>query len=153
MIFYNQSAGFEYLKKIFSGMIDHIDLKNRDRHMVLYLKDGRRFYCLFKREFIHSFNDYAKSLLNLYPDLRGHGESINVQWCRWASMNNCILLYVYEDGSIYQINPKIVTNVSVIHTQKQDNSYIIQNKREIINEEEYWFPVKLLMPFNTKELK
>ena len=152
-MFFNQSAGFEYLKGLFNVRIDHVDYKNRDRHMVVYLRDGRRFYCLFKREPIHSFNNYAVELISKYPDLAGWGESINVQWCRWANINNCILLYVYEDGSVYQISPKTVSSVSVIHSQKQDNRYIIDNKVNVINEEEYWFPIKLLMPFDKKLLK
>ena len=124
-----------------------MDYKNRGRHMVLYLFDGRIFYCPFKREFIHSFSIVAKDLLLRYPDLAGRGESINVEWCMWAKKHGCQLVYIYENESMYQISPNTVMNISVTHEQKQENKYIEGNVHVVKHELEYWFPIKLMQRF------
>jgi hypothetical protein len=146
MLFLKHEAAFEWIKANFKGRIDHVDYKNHNRHMVLYLKDGQIYYCLFKREFIHSFNYKAKELLNKYPDLAGYGESINVEWCMWAKSKNAKLLYIYENGKTYLINPNTVQNISVTIEQQQTNKYIENGMHIIKNEKEHWFPVKLLIP-------
>lgn len=143
-MFLTHNGAFEWLKSRFSGQIDHVDYKNRGRHLVIYLKNGDVYYCLFKREFIHSFTYHAKDLLNKFPDLAGHGESINLEWCMWAYKNNAVLIYIYEDGRTYKIYPKVVMNLSMIHEQKQVNTYIEQNSKIERNEKEYWFPCKIL---------
>lgn len=146
VLFLRHNGAFDWLMKSFKGRIDHVDFKNHNRHMVLYLKDGEIYYCLFKREFIHSFNYKAVDLLKQYPDLAGYGESINVEWCMWAKMKGAKLLYIYEDGKVYTIHPKTVQNVSVIVEQKQVNKYIEDGMHILKNEKEHWFPIKLLIP-------
>jgi len=149
-MFLSHNGAFEWLKREFAGRIDHVDFKNRGRHMVLYLKDGNIFYCLFKREFIHSFNFYAKELLLRFPDLAGHGESINVEWCMWAKNRNATLLYIYEDGRVYRTYPKTVMNLSVVHDQMQENKYIENSMSIVKNEKEYWFPCKILEQYKVR---
>ena len=145
-MFVNHNVAFDWFIKLHSGNIDHFDFKNHKRHLILYLKDGRRFYVLFKHEMIHSFNYLAKDLLKRFPELGGFGESINVEYLMLAKNLGCQLVYIYEDGKIYEINPKTVMSISIIREQNKENKYIEDGLHIVKNEREYVFPIKLLIP-------
>lgn len=146
-MFQNHHVAFDWFIQLHEGNIDHFDYKNHGRHLALWLKDGRRYYVLFKREMVHSFNYLAKDLLIKYPDLAGHGESINVEWLMWARKNGFQLIYIYEDLKVYEINPKTVEIVSVLNEQKRENKYIEGGLSIVKQERERLFPVKLLTPW------
>lgn len=153
-MFQNHHVAFKWFIESFKGNIDHFDYKNHNRHLALWLKDGRRYYVLFKHEPIHSFNYIAKSLIDKYPDLAGHGESINVEWCLFAKLNDFQLVYIYETGKVYEINPRTVQCVSVIREQNRENKYIEDGNHIVKNEKEHVFPIKLLSPMIlTNEVK
>lgn len=146
-MFQNHHVAFDWFIKLHKGNIDHFDYKNKNRHLALWLKDGRRYYVLFKHDMIHSFNFIAKDLLNKYPDLAGHGESINVEYLVYAKNNNFQLVYIYENEKVYEINPRTVQAVSTIRDQNRENKYVEDGMNIIKNEREYIFPVKLLAPW------
>jgi hypothetical protein len=145
-MFLNHSMAFDWFIRLFPNNVDHIDYRNHKRHLVLYLKDGRRYYVLFKHEMIHSFNYLAKSLIDKYPDLQGYGESINVEFCMLAKNKGCQLVYIYEDGKVYEINPRTVQAISIVREQNKENSYIEHGLAIVKNEREHIFPVKILQP-------
>lgn len=144
MIFCNHSAAFEFLKHKHDGLFDHINYRNYGRHMLIYLKSGEVLYCLFKHEFLHSFNFIAPSIVREFPEFAGYGESINVDDFVYAKTIGATLIYIYPSGKVYKVYPNLVARVSVVYDQKRVNKYIEDSMHVERTEKVRIFPCKIL---------
>lgn len=163
MTLFNADAGFAHVKKVLHDkgyairMVDLVRLKGCGQHLVVQAeKDNVRqfFYCIYKREYVHSFNNYFPQFVKDNPEMAGFGESINTLSVDYARMRDSIILYVYPDSSIYAIYANIVyrfcSNNMLVHVQNRENSHKTAygyGQIEIVQEREYWFPISLLERF------
>lgn len=133
---------------------------NKGRHCLLKTDKGT-FYCLFKHEFFWKFPEYYKGFLDLFPELNGAGESINVDCLMNAESRGFSLLYVYSNHAIYIVEPseilkchdkaKAIYPNGLIRSQDRSNEYKVAYSNgvsENVNEATIVFPVKLLKRLN-----
>ena len=159
-MFENHHAGFEYIKKLLASQykISMVTELNKGRHLLIQAKkDGLDkyfyFYCLFKHTTLHSFNFLFKDFVNEFPHFEGHGESINVEFLEYARRREATLLYIYPDGKVYSVESnavfKLCNTYHLVRVQNRSNEYIeaYTSHKEVINEKEYVFPIKLMARF------
>ena len=165
MYFFNHHAGFDYLKKLISSKyrISMVSLLNNGRHLLVQcfkdradseLKEYFYFYCLFKHNTFHSFNNEFESFVNVHPEFKGHGESINVEFLEYARRRDATLLYVYENGDVYQVESNLIYNFcykfNLIRFQDRLNekkSVYSNGVKEVVREKECVFPISLFQRF------
>lgn len=137
--------------------------KNKGRHLLLKSCDPKipNFYVLFKNDFFHLFNEFCPEFVKDNPSCRGLGESINEESLNEALRNNAYLLYVYPNGSIYGIHPKMIykswsdlppiQKSELLRKQKKSNEYRLRDGSGMIAkifELEFLFPIKWLERLN-----
>jgi len=160
-MFLNHCAAFEYVKKLLvrkGYRIRMLHKLNKGRHLLIETVYGERyqyFYVIFKHTFLHSFNYLFKDFVEKYPNLEGHGETINIENLEYARIREATLLFVYPDMKVYGIDSryvyKFVHEHNLIRTQERRNEYKIEyanGQVEVINEQTASFPVKLLVRYD-----
>jgi len=91
----NYLKGKEYTKVLIAN-------RNKFGHAFITTEQGN-FYFLFKKDFFHSFNYEFPDYILKPNTFRGAGESINLEYMKFAMDNNATLLFCYEQlpRSIY----------------------------------------------------
>lgn len=164
MMLINHSVAFDYVKKLLPSKgyrVKMVSPVNKGRHLLIECSNVKTpdvyqyFYVLYKHTFVHSFNEMFPEFVSKYPSLAGQGESINVEFAEYARRRDAILLFVYESGAVYSIYAnaliKICTDAKLQRIQSRRNEYKIQygdGETQIVNEETYTFPIKLMERFN-----
>jgi hypothetical protein len=161
MTLLDHRMAFDYLKDLLRQgyKVKMVTPLNKGRHLLIeYQKHGSEryyyFYAIFKHTFMHSFNQLFKHFVDSYPEFEGQGESINVEFLEYARRREATLLFIYPDGSIYQIESNLVKNFcmknDLVRTQERRNEYLIEygnGSVEVVNETTYTFPIKLMSRF------
>jgi len=122
---------------------------------------NKGYYCLFKKEFIQSFNNLAPHFISINDYFKSFGESINYDSLVSAGKKNDCLLFVYPNGAIYYLYANAllkfyelqddITKEELLRVQNKTNtSYNIFNAGipNSLNEITLIFPIKLLQRFN-----
>lgn len=135
-----------------------VPLNNAKFHYVINCEneDGvkLKFYCLFKHDFFYTFPQKYSKFFDKYPNLNSAGESINFDRLIYALNNDCRLIFIYESGFFYEIEPIEILNVhqlakefyenGFIREQDKINNYIDNGSRVEFRERTISFPVKAL---------
>lgn len=161
----NEDKAFEYIIQQFRkfDFMESAKRYNKNRHLLINTKIGN-FYCLYKRELFHSFqqkfpefifkNPLGLNLANL------EGESINKEFLDIAIEKDAILLYIYPDRKIYKAYPaqlkRIAEKCNLIRTQDRHNTYKMSNftdQHTLVQEITYSFPFteKLFKEFKVED--
>lgn len=155
MNFPDNSSAFHYLVKLVNGKEGLIGFPasfNKGRHMLLETLMGNKYYCLFKREYFQTFNNYYPEFVIHHPNLRGVAESINEEWLDLAIKFDAVLLFIHPDGRVYQIYPMTIKKLGLVRVQNEPNIYKKEDytgEQEVVNEKTYHVPVKLLKRYDT----
>ncbi len=141
--------------------IQSVKKVNHGRHIMLFTQ-SQNFYLLYKTEPLHSFNHLHSNYTRKPNTFKGHGETINYEWLRYAMKHNCLLLYVYEsdpfnkeqEDRIYWIHPKKIKDFceehKLLRPHEKPTTEQIPHSRSVqsFNEVTYDFPIALLERFN-----
>jgi hypothetical protein len=149
------SIGFRQwlIKHGYTSVMNPQEVRLNNKHFHYIIKtDQESFYCLFKHDFFYTFPDKYKLFFDKYPSLNSAGESINFDKLIFALNNNMTLIFIYENGSFYEIKPQEILNVHVlakefypdgfIREQKKINTYTEQFVDVEFNERTISFPLK-----------
>lgn len=141
--------------------LEEVYIGNKHYHYKI-ITDQQKFYCLFKHNFFFTFPEKYKLFFDKYPNLNSAGESINFDRLMFALNNGFTLVFIYESGAFYSIDPKDILNVHVlakdvypdgfIREQKKENEYKVAYSNgvvELVNERTISFPIKLLRRMNS----
>lgn len=139
------------MRKDREGLGGHIVVEAEN----IITKDYHYFYIVFKREKAHEFNSFFPAFVERFPDLAGWGESLNVECVEYARKREATIVFIYEDGSMYSILATAMYNICVrsglrrvqerTNDKRKLNGY---GASEVIREETYTIPLKLLERFN-----
>lgn len=152
----------ENSKNAIMYIIDNLQTRGYKTRVIKYLNKGRhchaearidekkkQIYILFKRENLHSFPLLFAG--NREAEGKGHGESINKEYLQYAITNECTLMYVKENGSIYVAFPKQIKNYcekhNFIRTQNKEKIEAVggySKSKQIFKEVTYCFPINIL---------
>ena len=126
---------------------------NYNRHRLIIPPHGSdlpRFYVVFKKSgFFQSFNYNFKSFTNKYPEFKGLGESINLEWLKVAIAAKAdYLVFIHVDGHKYIVSTKLVYNFvnkyNLFRTQNRVNEYQVNGLVNSTRELTASFPIRLL---------
>lgn len=149
--------------------------RNQFGHTLITTNKGK-FYLIYKKEYLMSFNNLFSEYIKENNALSGIGESINIEYLQYAINNHAIVLFIHEDGKIYTID-KIALNTILNIAFFEDYTHLntsqmikvfceyhklkrtqtIQNERKmpdydnntcLVQESTYSFPVRLLKRFD-----
>jgi hypothetical protein len=130
-----------------------ISLDNKKFHYLLKT-EKETFYCLFKHDFFYTFPMKYSKFFDKYPNLNSAGESINFNKLILASENDYTLIFIYEEGTFYEIKPIEILKVhelarefypnGFIRAQDKENNYIQEGSKVCFKERTISFPVKAL---------
>jgi len=84
----------DYLKSKFYTNVTIVK-RNKFGHAFITTERGN-FYWLFKKDFFHSFNYEFPNYIKQPNTFSGVGESINLEYLKFALNNNATLLFCYE---------------------------------------------------------
>lgn len=117
-------------------------LVNKGRHIILEAvapQTGKLevYYCLYKREFFHSYNRHFKD-----TEGEGFGESINTKYYKAIRKSETItgLLVAYPDRNVY--------NIPLERLHMYFNSFMRVRVQHNLEETTFSFPVKLMDRWN-----
>jgi len=158
----NCSAAFEYVKKLLRAKgyaIRMLSYKSNGRHLIIEGIDSKEhyqyFYCIYKHEFIHSFNELFPEFVSKHTEYAGYAESINIEYLEYARVREAILLYIYPDCKVYSIDSNFLNNFVIEHgllrEQTKQNEYDVaygNGLTEVVHEKVNMFPIKLLNRYN-----
>ena len=117
--------------------VENVKKVNDGRHRAIESTDGTRYWLLYKREFFQSYG-YQ------FEGESGYGESINKEILQEAIANDFdYLLFAYEDGKIYSIDPVKVRQYAEL------NETIRETKG---GEETYSFSIDELYRWDNKDI-
>ncbi len=86
----------DYLKsKLYTSV--KLVKKNKFGHCYITTNKGN-FYLLFKKDFFHSFNHEFPEYVKQPNTFKGVGESINIEYMKFALNNNAVLLFCHENN-------------------------------------------------------
>lgn len=146
----SQNAFREIRKSMIKkGITIYSDIgKNEGKHRLFKTSEGlywalfkKAYYCTFNRE----FRDYAEI------NTSGMGDSINMPELEEALRINAMLLYIYPDGKIYEIHPKVIKHIKLCREQECQRAEKMAdygNSIQIYHEQTYSFPLCLMQRFN-----
>lgn len=153
----NKEMAFDFVQRFLRGKFgtwfSRIP-KNMGRHMLFRGTDNDPlvFYCLFKREFLKTFNSLFPFFVRDNPVYGGLAESINVEALEYSiNSQSDYLLFVHPDHKIYMISPLAVRRFcnkhGLIRQQDRENEYVIPDggkSVEVLHETTYVIPLKIL---------
>jgi hypothetical protein len=130
-----------------------INLNNKHFHYLIKTSTDT-FYCLFKHEPFYTFPQKYKEFFVKYPNLSSAGESINFDKLIMCMNNNYRLIFIYESGLFYEIDPITILNThklaqefypsGFIREQDKLNTYIDNNAKIEFRERTISFPLRSL---------
>lgn len=138
--------------------IEMVGIPNNGRHKLIKSSFGY-FYCVYKKQMIHSFSTdkCSQKYLKAFPKDLGYGESINVDALQYAlKFGYPVLIYLYPNEAIYAVQAKKVRDLctewgmSRLRLKEELQKEITSDGRllnVVVNENEYWFPVVWLTNF------
>ena len=100
-----------------------INLDNKKFHYLIKTSTDT-FYVVFKHEFFMTFPKLYSKFFDKYPNLASAGESINFDKLMLCLNNNYRLIFVYESGIFYEIDPKIILETHVLAKEFYPNGFI-----------------------------
>lgn len=104
-----------------------ISYSNKYGHRIVQTKENKRYYIIFKKEMYKTFGDE-------FETNEGFGESINKEFLENSLRKLCdMILYVYDNGLIYAISPRLVKRIGKVRLQNNGT------------ETTYSFPAKFLI--------
>jgi len=113
--------------------------KHRGLHRLYSTKDID-FYCIFKKERLHKFNNLYPEFVKNNPDYKGQGESINceVLYDLCHSEKKTYLIFAYNTQDIYLCHPKAImefcSNNGLVRKQFVKNKVKSNGEQIIITE-------------------
>ena len=144
------AIGFQnYLKNNgFNNVMNPVEVKisNKVFHYTIQAKKDDKvfnFYCLFKHDFFYTFPDKFKEFFVKYPNLNSAGESINFDRLIYASNNGMNLIFIYESGFFYEIEPIEILKVHSMAKEFYPKGYNLESpidegfirEQKIVNKE------------------
>jgi hypothetical protein len=100
-----QDSAVKYvIDKVLNGKAKVIKEVNKSRHKIIQLETGEKWYCVYKREFYHTFNkEFEVELLKHPYYLDSEGESLNQEALKEAQRNDCDkLVFIHPDATYFQ---------------------------------------------------
>jgi len=113
-----------------------VKLNNKHFHYIIKTNE-ETFYCLFKHDFFYTFPDKFKLFFDKYPNLNSAGESINMDKLIYANNNNMTLIFIYENGSFYEIKPVEILKVHAMAKEFYPDGFIREQKKINIYTEQF----------------
>lgn len=123
---------------------------NKSRHKLIKTQEGELLYCIYKREFYHSFSKEYEHLGKMYPEYeQDEGESINKESLQDAQRNGCDKIVFIHPDRIYWQYTNLFLNFAVNHhlirIQDKANEYLFKDGiRKQVQEITFSIPSKLL---------
>ena len=96
---WNKDQALEFVMNYLKGKsYTGVKIANRNKFgHALITTDQGNFYWLFKKDFFHSFNFQFPDYILKPNTFRGSGESINMEFLKFAMSNESTLLFSYEN--------------------------------------------------------
>ncbi len=126
---------------------------NFNRHRLISPPVGSdlpSFYIVFKKGgFFQSFNHYFKQFTDEYPEFKGLGESINLEFLKVAiAAKASYLIFIHSNGKKYITSTlavyKFVNKFNLFRTQDRENHYKREGMITTTRELTATFPILLL---------
>jgi hypothetical protein len=146
-----QDSAVKYLiDSVLKGKGRVIKEVNKSRHKIVELETKERWYCVYKREFYHTFSkEFEDELLKHPYYVDSEGESLNQEALKEAQRNDCDkLVFIHPDAVYFQyLNAFLSFAISnnLIREQERENEYLFEGgKRKAVHEITYSVPVPFL---------
>jgi hypothetical protein len=146
-----QDSAIKYLlDEVLKGKGRVIKEVNKSRHKIVELDSKERWYCVYKREFYHTFSkeyDYLGQKYDYFKDCEG--ESLNQEALKEAQRNACDkVVFIHPEGVYYQYLTAFlnfaVTN-DLLRIQDKENEYLFKDGiKKKVQEITYSVPVPYL---------
>lgn len=123
---------------------------NKSRHKIVQLDSGEKWYCVYKREFYHTFaKEFEEEMLRHPYYAESEGESLNQESLKEAQRNDCDkLVFIHPDAVYFQyLNAFLGFAISnnLIREQDKSNNYLVKGgERKDLHEITYSVPVPFL---------